>query len=111
MSAPNAPAAREGFHEGIVLGGNNPISQYVNSRTMTIVNITEPTHVFYPGRVTIQVVAAPGSTSDIEITGTGNGNDPFINDVTGFAFFELYSANGVAQYCAAKSGFGTPPTP
>jgi RHS repeat-associated protein len=48
MSAPGAPAAQEGFTPQIVLAGNNPISQSVNSSTMTIVNTTLPSHSFYP---------------------------------------------------------------
>lgn len=39
-SAPGAPAAREGLTQRIVLTGGNPISQYVNSATGTIINTT-----------------------------------------------------------------------
>ena len=60
MSAPGAPAAREGFTPKINLTGNNPISQYVNSSTRTIINTTLLTHIFYPGNVMIQVVPAAG---------------------------------------------------
>ena len=108
MSAPGAPAAREGFTPRINLTGNNPISQYVNSSTRTIINTTLPTHIFYPGNVTIQVVPAAGGTSDINITGTGSGNDPFLNDLAGYGFFQFVSANSVAQVCSARAGVPGP---
>jgi hypothetical protein len=104
MSAPGAPAAQEGFTPSIDLAGNNRISQYVNTPTRTIVNTTLPGHVFYPGTVTIQVFPAAGGTSDIVITGTGSGDEPFINDLTGYAFFGVVSAGSVAQVCSAEAG-------
>jgi RHS repeat-associated protein len=108
MSAPGAPAAQEGFTPRINLAGNNPISQYVNSSTMTIVNSTLPGHVFYPGNVTIQVVPAAGGNSDISITGTRSGNEPLINDAVGYAFFGGVSASSVAQVCSARAGVPGP---
>jgi hypothetical protein len=87
MSAPGAPAAQEGVTSPIILTGNNPISQTVNSSTMTITNTTLPTHQFYPGQVVIQVSPSAGDTSVVTITGTGSGNDPEFNDFVGYLFF------------------------
>ena len=84
MSAPGAPAAQEGTVAQIPLPGitsPNPISQSVNTPSMTIVNTTLQGHVFDPGQVAIQVTATSNSTSDINITGTGTGNYAAANDV------------------------------
>jgi len=97
-SAPGAPAAREGFTPRVGLGGGNPISQYVNSSTRTIVNTTLPGHWFYPGTVTIQVNALSDQTSTITITGVGTGANPWINDAIGQAWFGG-TANGAADVC------------
>jgi hypothetical protein len=52
---------------------------------MTIVNTTDPGHVFYPGQVTMHVT--PDAT--IEITGTGSGAHPWLNDIVGMLYFGL----------------------
>lgn len=111
-SAPGAPAAQEGFTPRINLWGiesPNPISQIVNSSTMTITNTTLPGHVFYPGDVNIQVVPAAGNTSVINITGTGTSADPYLNDAVGLAFFGAI-ANFTQTGCAALHGaYSMPP--
>jgi RHS repeat-associated protein len=107
ISAPGAPQAREGTTPNIQLwgnGGKNLITQVVNSRTMTITNITQFGHQFYPGSVTIRVVPEPGNSADIVIDGTGSGPEAIINDVVGYAFFQGVSANSVAQFCNAAAG-------
>ena len=92
-SAPGAPTAREGFTPRIVLTGNNPISQSVNSSTGKIVNTTLPGHLFYPGDVTIKVSpvtyrgVTSNQTSTITITGVGTGDYPDLNEFLGRAFF------------------------
>jgi hypothetical protein len=58
----------------------------VNTPAMTIVNTTLPGHTFYPGTVTIQVTPM-GTGSNIDITGTGTGDDPIGNDIVGYLFF------------------------
>ena len=107
MSAPDAPAAQEGFTPQIVLAGNNPISQTVNSSTMTIVNTTLPTHTFYPGTVVIQVTPSGSNGSLINITGTGTSSDPLINDAVGIAFFGSV-ADLISQMCSGSAGIPMP---
>ncbi len=107
MSAPGAPAAQEGFTPQIVLTGNNPISQSVNSSTMTIVNTTLPTHSFYPGTVVIQVTPSGSNGSIINITGTGTSSDPLINDAVGLLFFGSV-ADLIAQMCSGSAGIPMP---
>jgi RHS repeat-associated protein len=91
ISAPGAPAAREGLTTPVVLwgnGGNNRISQYVNSETRTIVNTTLEGHQFYPGTVVWQVSSGPGGYgSTITVTGTGTGPHPWFNNLVGLAYF------------------------
>jgi hypothetical protein len=90
VSAPGAPQAQEGYTDTVNLSGGNPISQTVNTPSMTIVNTTKPGHVFYPGTVTWQVSPSPtGST--IQVTGTGTGAHPYVNDIVGELFFGLMS--------------------
>jgi hypothetical protein len=103
VSAPLAPAAREGYTRNVGLAGGNPIYQYVNSRSMTIVNTTLPGHIFYPGTVTIQVTSNGWGGSNIDITGTGSGNDSLLNDLVGYAFFGG-QASLMGMGCAAQSG-------
>lgn len=91
ISAPGAPAAREGLTTPIVLwgnDGNNRISQYVNSETRTIVNTTLEGHQFYPGTVTWKVTSGPGGHGSwITVTGTGSGPNPMWNNIVGLAYF------------------------
>jgi RHS repeat-associated protein len=102
MSAPGAPAAQEGTTT-INLFGNNPISQNVNSATMTITNTTLPTHIFYPGTVVIQVAPYSddlGNSSLITVTGTGTGNYPEFNDLVGEFIFGFGTAGSIATSCS-----------
>lgn len=87
VSAPGAPAAREGFSPRVSIAGGNTISQYVNSSTRTIVNTTRPPHIFYPGTVTISVTPNVGGGSHIEIVGTGSGKYAELNDIAGRLIF------------------------
>jgi len=107
MSAPEAPAAREGFSPLVILANGNPISQDVNSHTRTIVNTTLPGHEFYPGKVTIQVDPTGSDSSTITITGTGIGKYPLFNDAAGYVIFGgialaislgSYNRNGYPNY-------------
>jgi len=102
-SAPGAPAAQEGYTPQVDLPGNNPISQNVDSPSMTITNTTLPDHVFNPGQVVIQVTSGPYGGSYINITGTGTGNYPTINNIIGYAFF------GVGAAAIALTCSGAPP--
>ena len=88
-SAPGAPAiTREGLTRRIVLLGGNPISQFVNSSTGTIINTTLPGHRYFPGTVTIQVTPnLGGQTSTTVITGEGTGAHSEENVILGEAFF------------------------
>ncbi len=103
MSAPGAPAAREGFASRIILFGNNPISQSVNSSTMSITNTTLPGHYFYNGTVRIRVVAVSANVSGIHIVGEGSGPRPLQNDVAGIGFFGAV-AESIANMCTASAG-------
>jgi RHS repeat-associated protein len=102
ISAPGAPLAREGFTPNIQLwgnGGNNRISQSVDSSTRTIINTTLPGHQFHPGTVTWQV--NPGFLgATITVAGTGNGPNPLANNAIGYAFFGPAAA-AVAALCSA----------
>jgi hypothetical protein len=112
MSAPGAPRAVEGPTARIDLWGltsSNPISQNVNSATRTITNVTLPGHVFYPGRVVIQVDPSSGGGSNITITGTGTGDNPGINNAVGEAFFGTV-ATEIMQACNMAAGVA-PPAP
>ncbi|WP_169746400.1 RHS repeat-associated core domain-containing protein [Sphingomonas changbaiensis] len=98
QSAPGAHAARENFTPRIDLAGNNPISQFVNSNSRTIINTTLEGHIFYPGDVTIHVDPLSGSRSQITITGTGTGKFATFNDVIGRLLFGT-DANQAAFVC------------
>jgi RHS repeat-associated protein len=91
VAAPGAPMiTREGPTPNVTLwlnNGQNKITQVVNSRTMTITNITQRGHQFYPGQVTIQIIPTGPETSDIDVVGTGRGPDARWNDAIGYAFF------------------------
>ena len=100
MSAPGAPAAQDGPPQQINLTGGNPISQSVNSSTMTIVNTTLPGHAFYPGSVTIHVSPVGSSGSMVTITGTDTSSDPILNDLVGYSFFGVDVLGSVALGCA-----------
>lgn len=102
-SAPGAPAAQEGFTPQIILTGNNPISQSVNSSSGTIVNTTLRGHEFYFGTVVIQVSPITPVSSTITITGTGTGSSPLLNDLVGLAFFGPL-ADVISSNCAAQAG-------
>lgn len=87
-------------------GGKNVITQILNSKAVTITNVTQQGHQFYPGSVTFQVIPEAGNASDILVTGTGTGPNPIENDVIGLPFFG-YVANSVAQVCSARAGIPT----
>ena len=102
-SAPGSPYAREGTTQDISLGGSNPITQIVSPNTLTIVNITQPTHRYHSGTVTIQIsVSALGSR--YEITGRGE-NVSWArareNEATGYAFFSAIGSLNAAD-CSAR---------
>ncbi len=97
-SAPGAPATREGFTPRIVLYGGNPISQYVNSSTGTIVNTTLNGHRYFPGTVTIQVTPLSAQTSTIVVTGEGTGAHARENVILGKAWFGAQAA-GAQNAC------------
>ena len=102
VSAPGAHAAQEGFTLQVNLSGGNPISQLVSTPTMTIVNTTLPSHIFYPGSVTWQV-SPMGTGSTIDVTGTGTGANPRLNNFVGKLFFGLMSFL-VRTGCDAANG-------
>ncbi len=109
VSAPGAPAAREGFTPRVTLAGGNYISQSVNSSTRTIVNTTIPPHIFYPGTVSISVTPNVGGGSRIEIVGTGSGNYAALNDVAGELIFGQAAAAagggcGSTSYTPVRGG-------
>jgi RHS repeat-associated protein len=91
VSAPGAPPAREGFTPDVELvgnGGRNHITQWVDSKNMTIVNSTRPGHQFHPGTVSWKVAPGPlGIGSQITIVGEGSGPNPILNDALGFLIF------------------------
>jgi len=103
LSAPMAPYAREG-ERAVMLAGNNPIIQIVDSRQRQIVNVTQPGHTFHPGEVTWQVESAwIGST--ITVTGTGTGRNPNLNNLTGMMLF-VPAAGIAALHCQVTSASG-----
>jgi len=79
--------AKDGVTAHIILAGNNPITQTVDPKTHTIVNQTEPDHVFYPGTVTITFSRENGVVTET-VTGTGNGDIPKINILAGMMIFQ-----------------------
>jgi RHS repeat-associated protein len=101
-SAPGAPAAREGFTPRINLSYGNPISQYVNSSTFTIINTALQGHRYYPGTVTIQVTPLSAQTSTITITGEGTGPHAAENVILGRAFFGGQGAGAAAPERCGK---------
>ncbi|MEP3122606.1 MULTISPECIES: RHS repeat-associated core domain-containing protein [Alphaproteobacteria] len=102
-SAPGAPYAEAGTHD-IMLAFNNPITQIVDVEARTIINITLPGHVFYPGTVEIYIRSIGGLYSSIHITGTGQGGAmPTLNNVAGGVLFGGM-ANYVAEYCTVRNG-------
>jgi hypothetical protein len=100
MSGPGAPYAREGTHTGIILWGNNPITQVVNPRAMTILNITEMGHRYYYGTVAIRVTSYGFIGSNINIVGQGTGEHALENELSGTAFFGGV-AGAIAGACQA----------
>jgi RHS repeat-associated protein len=103
ISAPGAPAAREGVTQSIDLFGNNPITQTVDSQTRTIVNRTEPGHAFFDGTVVITAIPQPNDGSLVSIRGTGANDSPVLNVIVGKVFFGL-SAHTVSAQCATDHG-------
>jgi RHS repeat-associated protein len=101
-SAPGAPATHEGFTQRIVLTGGNPISQYVNSSTGTIINTTLPGHRYYPGSITIQVTPLSKETSTLVITGVGTGAHAEENNFLGRGWFGFTGAGAAAPERCGK---------
>ncbi len=103
-SAPGAPAIDKDGPRNIMLApllpgmSPNPITQYVNSSNMTILNVTRPGHIFYPGTVSINVAPLGNITSTISIVGTGSGDYVELNDIVGQAFFGG-QASGAQTVC------------
>lgn len=95
-SAPGAPASTDGYRE-LELTGGNPIGQYVNSRTMTIINHALPRHRYYPGSVTIQITSRSNG-ADVYIIGTGTGARAFENTLTGRLWFGA-TTTGILEAC------------
>ena len=108
VSAPGAPAAKEGFTTPIDLDyieSPNQISQLVDSPSGTIVNTTLPGHAFFPGNVVINV-SPSGSGSTIQINGQGTSSNwwgPIVNDVVGYLFFG-FEAVATEFGCDAANG-------
>lgn len=101
-SAPGAPYAREGT-QNVMLWMGNPIRQIVDVGNRTIRNSTLPGHTFHPGDVFISVQDLGGGYSAINITGTGNGGIPLINNLVGGLFFGNM-AFSIADYCRVANG-------
>ena len=101
-SAPGAPYAETGTHD-LVLSGDNPISQTVDPQEMRITNVTLPGHIFYPGTVDIRVLGQGPNYSVIDITGTGQGRFPTLNNILGGLIFGK-TAIDISQYCRARAG-------
>jgi RHS repeat-associated protein len=97
-SAPGAPSAREGTTPQVMLLGNNPITQTVNSSERTILNTTLDGHSFHPGTVFIKVTPNIFGGSRITIVGTGVSTSPILNNVVGYAFFGG-TASGIQGFC------------
>lgn len=98
MSAPGAPPAVEGSRP-VVLTGGNPINQFVDSNTRTILNTTLPGHRYHEGTVRIEV--GPRSYgSMLNITGAGTGPNRVENVIAGVAYFGGIGAS-VQIGCAA----------
>lgn len=102
ISAPRAPRAQEGTRT-ITLAGDNPVDQTVTPSTRTIVNVTDPPHLFYPGSVTISVTPAASGGSNIQIVGQGSGSNFLLNEVIGNLFFSQ-SAKLASQVCGGGTG-------
>lgn len=108
-AAPGAPPSKDGTSPGVPLFGlfaPNPITQYVNSRTREILNVTEPPHMFYLGQVYLHVVPTGNNTSELYIEGTGNGGLALVNDTLGAAIFTEIGTR-VTAACLADAGLPT----
>ena len=103
VSAPGAPAARDGTTPNIVLTFENPITQIVDPSRLRIVNVTQLGHRYYPGDVTWTVTPISNGGSLISVVGTGSGNHSFENRQVGGLFFGGMM-DGVAKACDAMSG-------
>jgi hypothetical protein len=102
-SAPGAPAAAEGWTQNVSLTGGNPISQLVDSTAMTIVNVTQQGHRYYPGVVVLQVEPQPNNTSVISVVGLGTGAHGIENDIVGLGWFG-WDILSLAQSCIPSFG-------
>jgi RHS repeat-associated protein len=106
MSAPGAPRiTKEGANPRIVLWGGNPIRQFVDTPSKTIVNTTLPGHRYYNGTVTISVTPWEEG-SRISIVGEGSNTSAYMaaeNTVLGYAFFSQV-ADAIVRACAMSGG-------
>ena len=82
-SAPGSPQAVEGPTQNVPLTGGNPITQIVNTANMTIVNVAQPGHRYYPGTVVLQVTPQPNNSSVISVIGEGSGAHATEDDIVG----------------------------
>jgi hypothetical protein len=81
------------------LPGFGPVQHLVNESAMTVTNVAEPGHIFYPGSVTRQVVVQGGKVY-IQTTGTCSGQFAGINVLGSQALWSSLDAQ-IAQYVDA----------
>jgi hypothetical protein len=102
-SAPGSPQAVEGTTQNVPLTGGNLITQIVNAANMTIVNIAQPGHRYYPGTVVLQVTPQPNNSSVISVIGEGSGAHATENDIVGLLWFG-WDIQSLAQACVPSMG-------
>lgn len=88
----------EGSHSNLPLFG--PVTHHVDEATMTVTNVAEPGHLFYPGSVTRKVVVSEGKVY-IQTTGVGNGQFAGINVLGSQALWSQLDAK-IARYVDAN---------
>lgn len=101
-SAPGAPPAVDGVRNVMLwnffLQKRNPITQYADSRSRTILNVTQPGHRYHAGFV-YWSVNPDGRGSTINVSGIGTGQNARENQIVGVAFF-----GGVALLASISCG-------
>ncbi|WP_295226055.1 RHS repeat-associated core domain-containing protein [uncultured Brevundimonas sp.] len=88
MSAPNAPRAIDGLRTGVILQGNNPITQFVDPINYSITNTTEDNHRYFPGSVELRLYPSSRTSSTLVIRGTGTTPRSTENTALGLLFFQ-----------------------